>query len=52
MYIKRKEIYLADISNYNSSHEKQIILLMIQNDEKEGQWCCLAVKNYLRYYIE
>ena len=52
LYIKRKEIYLADISNYNSSHEKQIILLMIQNDEKEGQWCCLAVKNYLRYYIE
>ena len=36
MYIKEKEILPAYISKHNSSCEKQIILLMILNEEKEG----------------
>ena len=45
MYIKEKEkeIYPAYISKYNSTREKQIIILMIPNEEKEG-WHYLAVK--------
>ena len=43
MYIKKKEISPAYISNINSSGEKWIILLMIPNKEKEG-WHHLAVK--------
>ena len=39
----------AYISKHNSTREKQIILLMIPNEEKEGQWHYLAVKNYLHY---
>ena len=42
-YIKEKEICPAYISKINSNFEKQIILLMISNEEKEG-WHCLAVK--------
>ena len=38
------EICLAYISKYNSTREKQIILLMIPNEEKES-WHYLAVKN-------
>ena len=35
-YIKEKEILPAHISKHNSTHGKQIILLMIPNEEKEG----------------
>ena len=41
MYIKGKEILPAYISKHNSTREKQIILLMIPNEEKEG-WHYLA----------
>ena len=34
--IKEKKILPAHISKHNSTHEKQIILLMIPNEEKEG----------------
>ena len=44
LYIKDKEIYSAFISKLNSTREKQIILLMIPNEEKEGRWHYLAVK--------
>ena len=43
MLIKEKEIYPACISKRNSTCEKQIILLMIPNEEKEG-WHYFAVK--------
>ena len=43
LYTKEKEILPAYISNHNSTREKQIILLMISNEEKEG-WHYLAVK--------
>ena len=36
LYIKEKEICPAYISKINSNSEKQIILLMIPNEEKEG----------------
>ena len=39
----KKEICPACISKINTNCEKQIILLMIPNKEKEG-WHCLAVK--------
>ena len=42
-YIKEKEICQAYISRINSNCEKQIILLMIPNEEKKG-WHYLAVK--------
>ena len=37
LYINKKEICLAYISKPNSTHEKQVTLLMIQNEEKQGQ---------------
>ena len=43
-YIKEKEIYPAYVSKHNSTREKQIILLMIPNKEKEGRWHYFAVK--------
>ena len=36
LYTKEKEILPAYISNHNSSRGKQIILLMIKNEEKDG----------------
>ena len=36
LYIKEKEICPAYISKINLNREKQIIMLMIPNDEKEG----------------
>ena len=45
-YTKEKEIYPAYISKINSNSEKQTILLMIPNEEKEG-WHYLAVKKTL-----
>ena len=44
LYSKEKEICPAHISNHNSTRERQIILLMILNEEKEG-WYHLAVEN-------
>ena len=43
LYIKEKEICPAYISKINSNCEKQIILLIIPNFEKEG-WHYPAVK--------
>ena len=43
MYIKEKQILSAYISKHNSTREKQIILLMIPNEEKQG-WHYLAVE--------
>ena len=43
LHIKRKEICPAYISKINSNCERQIILLMNPNKEKEG-WHYLAVK--------
>ena len=43
MYTKEKEICPAYISKINSNCEKQIILLMVPNKEKEG-WHYLAIK--------
>ena len=43
LYTKEKEVYPVYISKINSNCEKQIILLMIPNEEKEG-WHYLAVK--------
>ena len=50
LYTKEKEIFPAYISIQNLIREKQIILLMIPNEEKSG-WHYLAVKIYLHYYI-
>ena len=36
LYIKDKEICAAYISKINSHFEKQIVLLMIPNEEKQG----------------
>ena len=43
LYISEKEILPAYISKHNSIREKQIILLMVPKEEKEG-WHYLAVK--------
>ena len=43
LYIKEKEICPPYISKINSNCEKEIILLMISNDEKEG-WHYLTIK--------
>ena len=51
LYIKEKEMLSAYISKHNSTRERQIILLTIPNEEKEGRHY-LAVKNYLHYYME
>ena len=45
MCTKEKEILPAYISNNNSSREKQIILWMIPNEEREG-WYYFAVKKF------
>ena len=44
LHIKEKEIFLGYISKLNSTREKQIIFLMIPNEEEKG-WHYLAVKN-------
>ena len=43
LYIKEKEICPTYISKHNSTREKQIILLMVPNEEEEG-WHYLTVK--------
>ena len=40
--LKKKKIYPACVSKHNSNCEKQVILLMISNGEK--QWNYFAVK--------
>ena len=40
--LKKKKIYPGYVSKYNSNREKQVVLLMISNGEK--QWHYLAVK--------
>ena len=37
LYIKEKEIYPGYISKHNTTCEKQIILLLTPNEEKEEQ---------------
>ena len=49
-YIKERKICPAYISKINWNCEKQIIVLMIRNEENEG-WSYLAVKKNLNYYI-
>ena len=44
LYIKEKETCSTYVSKINSNCEKQIILLMIPNEEKEGRLHYLAVK--------
>ena len=48
LYTAEKETCPAYISKINSNCEKQIILLMIPNKQKEG-WHYIAVKNCLHY---
>ena len=45
LYFAENEICAAYISKTNSNSEKQIILLMISNEEKEG-WHYLALKKF------
>ena len=45
--LKKEKIFAAYVSKYNSSREKQTILLMISNGEK--QWPYFAVKSYHHY---
>ena len=45
MYAKKEKIYLAYVSKHNSNREKQVILLMIPNEEgcqakSEGRQQC------------
>ena len=49
-YIKERKICPAYISKITWNCEKQIIVLMIRNEENEG-WSYLAVKRNLNYYI-
>ena len=46
LYIKEKEISPAYISKHSSTREKQIILLVTPNEEKEG-WHYLVVKKII-----
>ena len=45
----KNKIYPAYVSKHNSNLEKQVILLSVQNGEKQHY---LAVKNYQRYLEE
>ena len=49
-YIKERKICPAYIYKITWNCEKQIIVLMIRNEENEG-WSCLAVKKNLNYYM-
>ena len=44
LYTKEKEIRPAFIWKINLNCEKQIILLMVPNEEKERLWIYLAIK--------
>ena len=41
MYAKKEKIYPTYVSKHNSNSEKQVILLMIPNEEG---WSCITVK--------
>ena len=41
MYAKKEKIYPASLSNHNYKREKEVILLMISNEEK---WLYFSVK--------
>ena len=43
LYTKKEKIYPACVLRYNSNHEKQVVILMISNREKE-RWHYLAAK--------
>ena len=43
--LKKKKIYPAYVSKHNSNREKQVILLMISNEEKQCHY--LAVKKII-----
>ena len=47
LYAKKIYIYPACVSKHNSNCEKQVILLIISNGEK--QWHYLAAKKYQHY---
>ena len=51
LYIKEKEICPAYISKVNSNCEKQIIILMIPNEEQEG-WHYLSCSRKTVYIIK
>ena len=51
LYIKERVIPPAYISKVNSNYKKQIIILMISNEEKEVD-IFLQWKYYLHYYVE
>ena len=44
LYTKEKQTYPAYISKINSNCEKQVVLLIVPNKEKEGLWRYLVVK--------
>ena len=44
--LKKKKTYPAYVSKHNSNCEKQVVLLVIPNEEK---WDYLPVKNYQHY---
>ena len=44
MYIKEEEIYPPNISKISLNFEKQIMFLMIPNEEKEGWYYLVAKK--------
>ena len=46
LYAKKRKIYPARVSKNNSHRGKQVILLIISNQEK---WHYLAVKKYRHY---
>ena len=48
LHVKEKELCPAYISKVNLNCEKQVTLLIIPDEEKEGQHY-FAVKNHIRY---
>ena len=46
MYAKKEKIYPAYVSKHNSNREKQVILLIVLNEQK---WHYLAVKSRVTY---
>ena len=46
LHANKEKIYPAYISKHNSNYEKQVIPLMVPNEE---EWCYLVVKQYQKY---
>ena len=44
LYAKKEKIYPAHVSKHNSNRKKQVILLMLLNNEVRGRYNYLAVK--------